>query len=80
MKNENRLKRLRLDRGISQDKCAQETGISLSSIKRYEKSGIIGNAFNLKRLAEYYNVEMDYIYTPEDYDRNEDRHNGAENN
>jgi transcriptional regulator with XRE-family HTH domain len=63
----NRLKKLRLDRGISQEKCANETGISLSSIKRYERDGIIGNAYNLKRLAEFYSVDMDYIYDPNEY-------------
>lgn len=62
----NRLKKLRLERGISQEKCAEETGISLSSIKRYEKDGIVGNAYNLKRLSEYFCVEMDYIYTQKD--------------
>lgn len=62
----NRLKKLRLDKGISQEKCAEETGISLSSIKRYEKDGVIGNAYNLKRLSEYFCVEMDYIYAQND--------------
>lgn len=62
----NRLKKLRLERGISQEKCAHDTGISLSSIKRYEKDGIIGNTYNLKRLAEYFCVEMDYIYNQND--------------
>ena len=64
MDNISRLKKLRLDKGISQEKCAQETGISLSSIKRYERDGIVGNAYNLKQLADYYCVEMDYIYKP----------------
>jgi transcriptional regulator with XRE-family HTH domain len=68
----NRLKKLRIEKGISQEKCATDTGISLSSIKRYERDGTIGNAYNLKRLAEYFSVEMDYIYNPNEYNRNED--------
>lgn len=67
MNNINRLKKLRQEKGISQEKCAMETGISLSSIKRYERDGIIGNAYNLKRLAEYYRVDMDYIYNPNEF-------------
>ena len=63
----NRIKQLRLDKGISQEKCAKDTGISISSIKRYEKEGIIGNTYNLKRLAEYYSVDMDYIYNPNEF-------------
>lgn len=62
MKKINQLKKLRLSKGISQEKCSQDTGISISSIKRYEKDGIIGNSYNLKILAEYYSVDMDYIY------------------
>lgn len=70
----NRLKKLRLERGISQEKCVKDTGISISSIKRYEKEGIIGNTYNLKRLSEYYCVDMDYIYNPNELLlRNEDK-------
>lgn len=73
----NKLKKLRVERGISQEKCAHDTGISISSIKRYEKKGIIGNSYNLKRLAEYYSVDMDYIYNPDEQNiRNEDNKDG----
>jgi transcriptional regulator with XRE-family HTH domain len=72
----NRLKKLRQDRGISQEKCARETGISISSIKRYEKDGIVGNTYNLKRLSEYFCVEMDYIYNPNDQDKGSEENNG----
>ncbi|WP_313133218.1 helix-turn-helix domain-containing protein [Anaerocolumna sp.] len=81
MNTANRLKKLRLERGISQEKCAQDTGISVSSIKRYEKSGIIGNTYNLIRLAEYFSVDMDYIYNPnEHYKRNEESNHGIKRN
>lgn len=76
----NRLKKLRLEKGISQEKCALDTGISISSIKRYEKEGIIGNAYNLKLLAEYFNVEMDYIYKPNDCIGNEEKIYGTKRN
>lgn len=61
MKNENILKELRYKKGISQEQCAQETGISLSSIKRYEQTGIIGNTFNLKILADYFDVGLEVL-------------------
>jgi len=77
----NRLKKLRIEKGISQEKCAQDTGISISSIKRYEKDGIIGNTYNLKCLAEYFCVDMDYIYNPYQYNiRNEESSYGVERN
>lgn len=57
----NILKELRYKKGISQEKCARETGISISSIKRYEQTGTIGNTYNLKLLANYYNVNLDLL-------------------
>jgi len=64
VENINRLKKLRMEKGISQEKCSHDTGISISSIKRYERSGIVGNSYNLKILSEYFCVDMDYIYQP----------------
>ncbi len=61
MKNDNILKVLRYKKGKSQEQCARETGISLSSIKRYERTGIIGNTYNLKVLADYYEVELEIL-------------------
>jgi len=77
----NRLKKLRLEREISQEKCAFDTGISISSIKRYERDGIVGNAYNLKILAEYFCVEMDYIYRSNEYSiRKEEKNDGITGN
>lgn len=80
VKKDNRLKKLRQEKGVSQERCAQDTGISLSSIKRYEKSGVVGNSYNLKLLAEYYCVEMDYIYNINEIKMNEENHNGIKGN
>lgn len=72
----NRLKKLRLEKGISQEKCSHDTGISISSIKRYERHGIVGNSYNLKLLAEYFCVEMDYIYESNNSTRKEGSKDG----
>lgn len=61
MKNNNILKELRHKKGKSQEQCSRETGISLSSIKRYEQTGIIGNTYNLKVLADYFGVELEVL-------------------
>lgn len=61
VKKNNILKELRYKKGISQEQCAHETGISLSSIKRYEQTGIIGNTYNLKILADYFDVELEVL-------------------
>ncbi|WP_167956566.1 helix-turn-helix domain-containing protein [Anaerosporobacter faecicola] len=61
MKTNNVLKELRYKKGISQEQCAIETGISLSSIKRYEQTGNIGNTYNLKVLADYFDVELEVL-------------------
>lgn len=61
VKKENILKELRYKKGKSQEQCSRETGISLSSIKRYEQSGIIGNTYNLRILADYFDVELELL-------------------
>jgi transcriptional regulator with XRE-family HTH domain len=61
VKKDNILKELRYKKGKSQEQCSRETGISLSSIKRYEQTGIIGNTYNLKVLADYFDVELELL-------------------
>ncbi len=55
---ENRIKELRRDRKISQQKCADDLGISIRSLQRYEK-GETENLSYFIKLAEYFNVELD---------------------
>ena len=56
----NILRELREMRGISQQKCAEDTGISLRTWQRYERDGF-GCLEYLKRIAEYFGVTIDEL-------------------
>ena len=54
------LRKLRKEKGMSQQKCADEIGISLRTLQRYEK-GKYGYAEYLIKIAEYFEVSFDDI-------------------
>lgn len=56
-----RLKELREEKGFSQMKLAQETGISQSSIARWELEKAEPTASALITLAKYFNESVDYL-------------------
>ena len=53
--------RLRKNKGVSRKKCCEETGISLSSLKRYEHGKPIGDIYILQKLASYYQVGIETL-------------------
>ena len=57
---ENAIKRIRMERGISQQKCAEDVGMSLRTLQRYEKGEPIG-VENYRKLAAYFEVTMDEL-------------------
>lgn len=59
----NCLVRLRKEKGVSRQKCCEETGISLSSLKRYEHGKPIGDIYILQKLATYYDVALETLIT-----------------
>jgi transcriptional regulator with XRE-family HTH domain len=61
MNNTNRLVELRKNKGVSRQKCCEDTGISLSSLKRYERGKPIGDIYILRKLADYYGVELESL-------------------
>ena len=56
-----RLKELRKKRGISQLRLAMELGMNQNSISRYESGEREADYQTLIRLADYFNVSIDYI-------------------
>lgn len=65
---ENQIKKLRQRRGISQQKCADDLGISMRTLQRYEK-GETENLSLFVKLADYLNVDLGVlINTPENGD------------
>ena len=62
-----RLKTLREEKGLSQNKLAKETGISQVAISRWERGLQIPNIDTLIVFAKYFKVSCDYLVGMEDY-------------
>lgn len=54
---ENQIKKLRQDRGISQQECADAIGISVRTLQRYEK-GETENLTIFVQIADYLKVDI----------------------
>lgn len=57
----NRIKDLRTDADLKQSELAEIVGISQQTLSRYENETTIIDGEILKKIAEYFNVSMDYI-------------------
>lgn len=58
MKN---IKFIRVSRDITQLKVQMDTGISQSTISKYETGESVPTVENLMLLADYYKVSLDYL-------------------
>lgn len=58
----NFLKRLRLDRGLNQNELAKQIGIDKVSISRYERNRVTPNAKTLKKIADFFNIDIVDLY------------------
>lgn len=56
-----RLKKLRLDKNISQLKLAMDLNMNQNSISRYENSERQADYETLIKFADYFNVSIDYL-------------------
>jgi transcriptional regulator with XRE-family HTH domain len=56
----NIIRDLRIKKRLSQQKCADEIGISKRTLQRYEQ-GSFGNIEYLKKIAVYFNVSLDEL-------------------
>lgn len=56
-----RLKQLRTERGISQVRLAMELSVSQHTISRYETGEREADYAMLIRIADYFNVSVDYL-------------------
>ena len=56
-----RLKELRKEKGITQDKLAEETGLSQGALTHWENGLRSPAAYAVVILAKYFNVTTDYL-------------------
>lgn len=57
----NNLKKLRKEKGLTQISVQMKTGIEQALLSKFENEERIPPTDTLIRLAEFYNVSMDYI-------------------
>lgn len=56
-----RIKKLRLDRGLRQLDVAKHLGCGYTAIGNYERNVSMPSANDLKKLAEFFGVSIDYL-------------------
>mgnify|MGYP002540506060 FL=1 len=56
-----RLKELRKERGVSQQRLADAIFVTQSSVNKYENHNIEPEIAVLKRMADYFNTSIDFI-------------------
>ena len=56
-----RLRELRLDRNMSQQRLAMELSMTQNTISRYENGEREPGIKELIRIADYFNVSLDYL-------------------
>ncbi|MDL2297507.1 helix-turn-helix domain-containing protein [Bacteroidales bacterium OttesenSCG-928-B11] len=56
-----RIQELRKKKGLNQTQLAERAGVSLTQLQRYENKGVQPHADALRRMADEFNVSIDYI-------------------
>ncbi|GAA0345593.1 helix-turn-helix transcriptional regulator ImmR [Oceanobacillus oncorhynchi subsp. oncorhynchi] len=67
-----RLKKIRIEKGYKQIDVANKIGIKNNTLSSYEKSIRQPDYDNLKKLANLYNVSIDYIITGNEFSNSPD--------
>ena len=57
----NKIKELRLEKGLSQRELATKTGIKQANISRWEAGIVIPNVLDVWALAEFFDCSIDYV-------------------
>lgn len=68
----NNLKRIRVEKRISFNKCVEMTGIPESTLKRYELGQTPNGLEHVIRLADFYDVPLDDMFERKKRNRNND--------
>ena len=63
------LKKLRVERGLSQLKVAMDLSISREALSYYENGRRSPDVQMLLRLSEYFNVSIDYLITGKEFQK-----------
>ena len=67
IKNTNRLRELRIEKGLSQRELAAKTNIQQANISRWEAGLVVPNVMDVWLLADFFDVSVDYLIGRKDY-------------
>ena len=67
-----RIKLLRKERNLTQEQLAEEAGLSKSSISMYENGNRVPELETFESLADFFNVDLDYLKGKSDIRRKDD--------
>ena len=56
-----RLRKMRLERGLTQEQLAQQIGVAKSTLTGYEKGNREPDVFKIKRILEVLDMDSDYL-------------------
>ena len=65
--NCNRIKELRMEKGLSQRELAAKTKIKQANISRWEAGLVVPNINDVWLLADFFDVSIDYLVGRKDY-------------
>lgn len=65
--NNNKIKELRQEKGISQRELAKATGIKQANISRWEAGLVVPNVEDVWILANFFDCSIDYIVGKDEY-------------
>ncbi len=74
-----RIKTLRTEKNITQEKLAEELNVSRSAIAKWESDGGVPEIGNLNMIAKLFNVSLDYVVNGEENSNEKDSAKGNEN-
>ena len=57
----NKIKELRIEKGLSQRELAKQTGIKQANISRWEAGQVIPNVIDVWTLANFFDCSIDYL-------------------
>ena len=63
----NRIKELRLEKGLSQRELSKQTGIKQANISRWEAGNVVPNVIDVWVLANFFDCTIDYLVGKENF-------------
>ena len=57
----NKIKELRIEKGLSQRELAKQTGIKQANISRWEAGQVVPNVIDVWTLANFFDCSIDYL-------------------